>query len=65
MLDDDESAIKRLKINELAKMSLTIKLKDGSNLTAKANNIYAICYPKKLEGEKTTTVVGYFELTRK
>ncbi len=67
-LDDDPGALKKLKVSELAKMSLTIKLKDGSNLTAKANDIYAICYPKKYQdangNTKTVTTVGYFTVKK-
>lgn len=59
-LDDDPNAIKQLKAGDLAKITLTIKLKDGSNLTAKASNIYAIRYPKG-----TGTAVAYLELKRK
>lgn len=59
-LDDDPNALKQLKAGDLAKITLTVKLKDGSNLTAKANNIYAIRYPKG-----TGTAVAYLELKRK
>lgn len=59
-LDNVESAVSQLGVKDLAKMNLTIKLKDGSNLTAKANNIYAIRYPTR-----TGTAVAYLELKRK
>ena len=56
-LDDDPSAIAQLRVKDLARMKLTIKLKDGSNLTARENSIYAIRYAKGRE-----TVIGYFDL---
>lgn len=63
-LDDDPLAIKNLKVKDLSKMTLTVKLKDGSNLTAKENGIYAVYYPKQYADGLEYTV-GYFELKRK
>lgn len=62
-LDDDADAIKKLAVKDLAKMTLTVKLKDGSNLTAKDNNIYAVLYPKQYsDGIRYT--IGYFRVKK-
>ena len=64
MLDDDPSAIDKLQVKDLAKMDLTIKLKDGSNLTAKYDDsIYAIKYPKRYE-DGISEVIGYFKVIK-
>ena len=64
-LDDDSTAIGKLSTKDLDKMSLTIKLKDGSNLTAKDNNIYSTYYPKMYSDGQARMTVGYFQLVRK
>lgn len=64
-LDDDPTAIAKLTTKDLDKMSLTIKLKDGSNLSAKDSNIYATYYPKIYSGNKVRMTVGYFSLKRR
>lgn len=61
-VDDDPTAFDKLKVSDLAKMSLTIKLKDGSNLKATDNGIYAIWYPKMYNGKPVYTI-GYFRVT--
>lgn len=64
MLDDDPSAVKKLPVKDLAKMDLTIKLKDGSNLTAKYDDsIYAIKYPKRYS-DGIREAVGYFKVIK-
>lgn len=60
-VDDDPTAFDKLKVSDLAKMSLTIKLKDGSNLKATDNGIYAIWYPKMYNGKPVYTI-GYFRV---